>query len=865
MALDGTLTAPIVSNTSRLSTQSLTVSGLEIGDVLRTYLNNTFYSSETLTTTSKVFSNLLTLVGSLKFDYIRGSEGTSLFSSTVTVTQAPTLSTPTFINDNTLTPDDLYIGEKLNITSIESGATLNILLNGSTAEVTSDYTITTITGGFQITFLVAGEFSFYLTKTDYINSNSTTFIVGTTRSVVITPPVVVCTLHQNTGGTYDIVLGNSTILSYTGTKPTGGNILWFEKNLDTNTLSSRGSTETLEVTPNVGNYGYIAKFIDINSNVSVESNLIRFNFVSQSQTVTPILTVSNVNDINVILGSDNESKTVELWGKISPSTIFVFLQSVSTLNSTYTFNSVVEGVYKVRSTQVNLTVSEFSEEITISSTSECNLSSINIIRDTVNNYLFNVFFLNPDNINVKYTLFDSNNDILQTGNLTTINTEITNQKKGIVDFSNIIEGTNYKILISSLTTSCSLLSSSFVFDIISNDINVTRLLGTQTQDCKSFSLINITETISNNGLILSFEPYFSSSITNNPPYTVLITKGVEIIYQTQGVQTLNQGKLECLIEPNKIPSVNSNITILVTVSSDGELSDVYGCVCQTNYTIISNILEIEKSNPPMLNNTDINSTYLSCNCCIGATVEFYINSIFYKSINTDSNTAVVFLDYSLNIGDVITAKQSCPNKLKSSFSDSITITSSLIKISGGNIIGDSTSLKNMLKTYYVTGLSGSTPYSYFTSIEGGIIEQGINTNVITVRLTNNSLATLTVIITNIEGKYNVTLTKNITINQYTSMLIPPQLINYFNHTITGKGTPLSSITLYNSNSEIITQGIIVDSRGLFTINEVPFSEAYYTTALLNNESSDISNVLLVKKEKCNCKKCCDNCNNYDTI
>ena len=41
MALDGTLTAPIVSNTSRLSTQSLTVSGLEIGDVLRTYLNNT--------------------------------------------------------------------------------------------------------------------------------------------------------------------------------------------------------------------------------------------------------------------------------------------------------------------------------------------------------------------------------------------------------------------------------------------------------------------------------------------------------------------------------------------------------------------------------------------------------------------------------------------------------------------------------------------------------------------------------------------------------------------------------------------------------------------------------------------------------
>jgi len=864
MALDGTLTAPIVSSTSRLSTQSLTVSGLETGDTLRTYLNNIFYSSEIVSGTSKTFSNLTSLVGSLKFDYVRGSEGTSLFSSIVTVSQAPTLNTPTFINDNVLTPDDLYIGEKLNITDIESGSTLNVFLNGSTAEVGIDYTIVSITGGFQITFLISGTFSFYLSKTDYINSISTSFIVGTSRSVTITPPTVVCTLHQNGGGTYDIVLGNSTILTYTGSKPSGGHILWYEKNLDTNLLSSRGNTETLEVTPNVGNYGYVAKFADINSNISVESNLIRFNFVSQSQTVTPTLLLVNTNDLKVILGSQDENKVVELWGKVLPSTSFVFLQSVSTSNNEYTFVSLVEGVYKVRSTQVELSTSEFSDEIIISSTSDCNLSFITILRDTVTNYLFNVFFLNPDNINVKYTLFNSDNTILQTGNLTTVNTEVTNQKKGVLDFSNIIEGTGYKVLISSLTTSCSLLSSSFVFDIISNDINVTTLLGSEQQDCKSFNIINIVESIVSEGLNLSFQPHFSSSITNNPPYNILITKGLDILYQ--GTQSLVENKLNCLIPSNKVPSINSNITILVIVSSDTEISDVYGCSSQIDYTVSSNILLIEKSLPPVLNSTDINSIYLSVNCCIGAVVDFYINSIFYKTGNASSNVLTVPLDYNLKVGDVITAKQSCPNKLKSDFSESITITSSPIRVSGGNIIGDNVSLKNMLKTYHVVNLQGSTPFVFHTDIQGGFIEQGLNTDVITIRLTNSSLAILTVVVTNIEEKYNVTLTKNITITQYISMLVPPQLINYFNHTITGKGTPQSSITLYNSNSEIIVSGIIVDSRGLFTINEVPFSDAYYTIAHLNNETSNISNVLLVKKEKCNCKKCCNNCSiNYDTI
>ena len=863
MALDGTLTAPVVSSTSRVNTQSLTISGLETNDVLRTYLNNVFYSSEVVSGTTKVFSNLLNLVGLLKFDYVRGSEGTSLFSSVVTVSQAPTLNTPVFVNDNTSTPDDLYIGEKLNITSIESGSTLNVLLNGSTAEITSDYTITTITEGFQITFLVSGTFSFYLSKTDYINSISTSFIVGTSRSVTITPPTVVCTLHQNGGGTYDIVLGNSTVLTYTGSKPSGGHILWYEKNLDTNLLSSRGNTETLEVTPNVGNYGYVAKFADINSNISVESNLIRFNFVSQSQTVTPTLLLVNTNDLKVILGSQDENKVVELWGKVLPSTSFVFLQSVSTSNNEYTFVSLVEGVYKVRSTQVELSTSEFSDEIIISSTSDCNLSSITILRDTVTNYLFNVFFLNPDNINVKYTLFNSDNTILQTGNLTTVNTEVINQKKGVLDFSNIIEGTGYKVLINSLTTSCSLLSSSFIFDIISNDINVTTLLGSEQQDCKSFSIININESIVSEGLNLSFQPHFSSTITNNPPYNILITKGLNILYQ--GTQSLVENTLNCLITSDKVPSINSTITILVTVSSDTEISDVYGCSSQTEYTISSNILLIEKSLPPELNSIDINSIFLSVNCCVDAVIDFYINSVIYKTANASTNLLTVPLDYILKVGDVIMAKQACPNKLKSDFSESITITSSPIKISGGNIIGDSMSLRNMLKTYHVVNLQGSTPFIFNTSIEGGFIEQGLNTDTITIRLTDSTLAVLTVIVTNIDEKYSVTLTKNINITQYTSMLVPPQLINYFNYTIIGKGTPQSSITLYNSNSEIIVSGIVVDSRGLFTINEVPFSDAYYTVAHLNSDTSNISNVLLVKKEKCNCKKRCNKCSDYDTI
>lgn len=938
-----TLTAPIVSNTTRLNTDNLVISGMQSGDILRTYLNSTLVNTETLNSSTKALEYLSGLIGTLKFNYIRTGV-VSPDSVNVTVTENNTVLAPPSIVSNTPDKPNLYIGEKVNVTNIQSGATLNILKAGVTAVLDTDYSIVSITGGFQITFLVSGNFGFYTSKSSYTNSDTLILTVGTTRPVLTVPilndysilinetvtitngssigydaidvykndvivlpnngdftvvgyvytlltagtynfvgkkagfansnqstdvevgvvvaPVVTSTLYQNGGGTYDIVIGQTTTLSYTGTKPSGGSILWFEKNLDTGNLSSRGSTETLDVTPNIGNYGYVAKFQNSSGGRSAESNLIKFNFVTQVQTNKPVAVPIN-NTVKAILGFSGTSKDVEIWGKISPSTSFVKIGStVTTLLTEYIFTSLADGIYKVKATQSGLTTSEFSEEVVVSTISTCTLSNLSVTPDVEIPYLYNVLFLNPQSVNIKYTLFDSDNNILQTELSFPISvTEVTNQYKGVIDFSNIIEGTNYILLISSVTEgkNCSLLSSPFNFDVIADEPNVITLQGEETKDCKSFNISNIVETVVSTGLKLVFKPVFTGSITNNPPYNVLITKGAEVIYTSPlNIQELdNSGNLECIIPTDKIPVKNSSITILVTVTNtEGEdISDVYGCTAQVNYIISSDISVLDKSLPPILLSTDANNSELSASCCVGGLVDFYINNLLYKSVISTTNIATVSVDEGLLVGDVITAKQTCPNKLKSDFSGSITITSTCTKVSEGFITGEETVIQNSIKTYSVEGILGNSPFEYVTTIVGGTIEAGLNTSKVTVKITDPNNAIISIKVFNCNNKFNITLLKTVYVNQVVGgVLIAPQLVGILNKSIQGIGTPNSFITIYNSNNEVIATNIIVDSRGVFIANKLKNSNAYYAIATSGTTKSGISNILVNISNKCSCNK-----------
>lgn len=101
----------------------------------------------------------------------------------------------------------------------------------------------------------------------------------------ITPPIISPNgLTQNNGGSYNFVIGSGQVtLSFTGTKPSGGTINWYERNDSTGSLSPRGTTDTFAVNPATG-FSYVAKFKDANNNLSAISNAITFNLITADPT-----------------------------------------------------------------------------------------------------------------------------------------------------------------------------------------------------------------------------------------------------------------------------------------------------------------------------------------------------------------------------------------------------------------------------------------------------------------------------------------------------------------------------------------------------------------------------------------------------
>lgn len=448
------LTAPTVSQTSILDSQNLVVAGMQSGDILHFFLDSIDQTPDgiVISSTGQISIPLSGYGGKTAyFNYVRGSQ-TSPNSSNVTILSDATVLPTLTVSTDTSRPN-VYIGEWIDVTDITSGATLKIGVTSSnfTAIEGTDYTKTTISGGFRIIPLKAQIYNFYQSKSGFSDSLKFVINVGSVRPNLANPipssfsllvnqtvtitnqsnfdnilvyrnqvliiesdgyfslsggvytflqtgtynfvgqksgqsdsgqsgniivqttvniPVLACNLFQNQGGTYNVVSGGIAILNASGILPSGGQLVYYEKNLNTNTLVPKLTTEIIEsyTTNSIVSltYGYVAKFKDDYGNLSNESNVISFAFVTQSKTDTPTISIVNNNSIKAIFGSSGTSKDIEIWGLIAPSASFVKIgNTITTTASEYTFATLQNGTYKVRSTQSGLTQSDFSSELTI--------------------------------------------------------------------------------------------------------------------------------------------------------------------------------------------------------------------------------------------------------------------------------------------------------------------------------------------------------------------------------------------------------------------------------------------------------------------------------------------------------------------
>lgn len=184
------LVKPTVSATTLLNTSSLTVGGMQEGDIMHFFVNNVKQDNDDLVisvTGQLIFPNMTGYEGLVHFNYTRAGL-TSPNSDDVTVSANPNL-----LGYLTLTSVSgqvgYYVGESVDVTGIDSGATL-VIGKGSNASATTvgtDYTITTISGGFRVTFLLAQIYQFYQTKPTFIDGGKTAVTITGTRVALAKP------------------------------------------------------------------------------------------------------------------------------------------------------------------------------------------------------------------------------------------------------------------------------------------------------------------------------------------------------------------------------------------------------------------------------------------------------------------------------------------------------------------------------------------------------------------------------------------------------------------------------------------------------------------------------------------------------
>ena len=343
------LVAPTVSATTILSTDSLTISGMIAGDILRFLVNGVRQENDNIIiqSTGLIVIPMSGYIGSVYFYYVR-SGVSSPNSETVTVTEnASQLPILTVIN--TLSLPKNYVGEKVNVTGFTSGASLLITLGNGTISSTvgTDYNISNISGGgFQVTFLRADIFHFRQTKPSFLTSPDLFTNVEATRPIL---PIPILSIYTATVGGNTIVTNQSTVeYSNINIYKDGNLVIESEGN---HTVS--GSTYTFL---RVGRY----KFIGQKANIADSTFSNEVVVTSSTTTPTPILEIVNGDQfacINLNNGSIT-TKTIEVWKDGIAQTPLITTQGTG-----YSFQNVLPSKYKIRYKVGLKDYSEFSNEI----------------------------------------------------------------------------------------------------------------------------------------------------------------------------------------------------------------------------------------------------------------------------------------------------------------------------------------------------------------------------------------------------------------------------------------------------------------------------------------------------------------------
>ena len=185
--VENPLPAPSVNAITRTTTQQLTFSGMQLGDVLKLYVLELIGSqatpdgkvSEWNIPASGSYAPFIGSFGglTLKGKYSRNGAD-SPFSSQVSVTQDATqlaqMTFTKFITGSSVEGLIIVTGDKVDVTNIVAGAELKIYLGTSTALATegTHYAKAAIANGFRITFLLLGVFNFVQSKTGNTDSGN---------------------------------------------------------------------------------------------------------------------------------------------------------------------------------------------------------------------------------------------------------------------------------------------------------------------------------------------------------------------------------------------------------------------------------------------------------------------------------------------------------------------------------------------------------------------------------------------------------------------------------------------------------------------------------------------------------------------
>lgn len=188
-------------------------------------------------------------------------------------------------------------------------------------------------------------------------------------------------------------------------------------------------------------------------------------------------------------------------------------------------------------------------------------------------------------------------------------------------------------------------------------------------------------------------------------------------------------------------------------------------------------------NTPVNGDVTLNDTVV-CSGTVSYQISAQSDGVFVINQNTGTYTFTPDLDF---IGQATaTYDVICDNVFLDSANIIVDVTCD--PVSGGTINGSTSIDVNSSETYFVTGLSGSTPFSYTWSVSNGTINSGQGTNQVNVTATGNAMQ-VNLTVSNCGGTETITLFHNVEVRTYceTEINIKSNCFTFKNIFITKEG------------------------------------------------------------------------------